>query len=80
MSVGNTVGNLYALSTVGSIAGTLATSFYLIAIAGVNTLILSQGVLLLIISASLLFMDFSRKTEKNCQDKRIETSININVT
>jgi hypothetical protein len=54
---GKTIGSLYALSTLGSIAGTLLTSFYLIAIAGVKVLIVSQGVLLLVISIPLYFMN-----------------------
>ena len=50
---GRTVGTLYALSTLGSIIGTLLTSFYLITIAGVNLLIMAQGVILLLISIPL---------------------------
>lgn len=57
-SVGHTVGTLYSLSTTGSIAGTLATSFYLIAVAGVNTLIFYHGALLLLIAAPLLITRF----------------------
>lgn len=53
---GRTIGTLYALSTFGSIVGTLLTSFYLITIAGVKTLIMAQGILLLIVSIPLLFM------------------------
>ncbi len=56
---GRTVGTLYALSTLGSILGTLLTSFYLITIAGVKTLIMLHGVLLIIISLPLLFMNLS---------------------
>lgn len=53
---GKTIGTLYALSTFGSIIGTLLTSFYLISIAGVNALIMAQGVLLFIIAVPLFFM------------------------
>ena len=53
---GKTIGTLYALSTFGSIIGTLVTSFYLIAIAGVNSLIMGQGILLIILAMPLLFM------------------------
>lgn len=56
---GRTVGTLYALSTLGSILGTLLTSFYLITIAGVKTLIMLHGALLIIISLPLLFMNLS---------------------
>jgi hypothetical protein len=64
---GSTVGTLYALSTLGSIVGTLFTSFYLITVAGVKMLIMGQGVVLVLISIPLLFMnikcvtDFSQK-------------------
>jgi spermidine synthase len=42
-TVGQTAGNLYAISTVGSILGTLATSFVLINYLGVRALIQSLG-------------------------------------
>lgn len=54
---GKTIGTLYALSTFGSIIGTLVTSFYLITIAGVNALITGQGVLLIISAVPLFFMN-----------------------
>jgi hypothetical protein len=53
---GKTIGTLYALSTFGSIVGTLLTSFYLISVAGVNALIMAQGVLLFVIAMPLFFM------------------------
>ncbi|MBI5098060.1 MAG: fused MFS/spermidine synthase [Nitrospirae bacterium] len=53
---GETIGTLYALSTFGSIIGTLVTSFYLITIAGVNSLIMGQGILLIILAMPLHFM------------------------
>ena len=56
---GKTIGALYALSTFGSIIGTLLTSFYLITIAGVNALIVGQGVLLIILAIPLYFMNLS---------------------
>jgi len=46
-ALGSTAGGLYALSAVGSIVGTLATSFYLIPILGITMLIRSVGLLLL---------------------------------
>jgi hypothetical protein len=58
---GKTVGTLYALSTLGSIVGTLLTSFYLITVAGVRFLIMAQGILLMVISVPLLFMKLSCK-------------------
>ncbi len=56
---GKTIGSLYALSTLGSIAGTLLTSFYLITLAGVQTLIVIQGIVLLLVSVPLFFMKLS---------------------
>lgn len=53
---GKTVGTLYALSTLGSIAGTLLTSFYLITIAGVKDLIMIQGLVLTALALPLIFM------------------------
>lgn len=60
---GKTIGSLYALSTMGSIAGTLLTSFYLIAIVGVKTLIVTQGIILFMISVPLYLMKLSCNTE-----------------
>ncbi len=59
---GKTIGTLYALSTFGSIIGTIVTSFYLITIAGVNALIMGQGVLLIIASVPLFFINLSCNT------------------
>lgn len=41
--VGNTAGRLYGLSTLGSIAGTILTSFYLIPALGVRAIVFSLG-------------------------------------
>ncbi len=54
---GKTIGTLYALSTFGSIIGTLITSFYLITIAGTNALIMGQGIILIAIAIPLYFMN-----------------------
>lgn len=59
---GKTIGTLYALSTCGSIIGTLLTSFYLITIAGVKVLILAQGAILLLIAAPLLLLNLRCST------------------
>jgi spermidine synthase len=48
--LGKTSGNLYALSTVGSIVGTFLTVFLLIPIFGVNKIIFGMGVLLLVVA------------------------------
>jgi len=51
-NIGRTVGGLYALSTVGSVAGTALTGFYLIAHLGVNQAFYAVGITLLLISAA----------------------------
>jgi hypothetical protein len=61
---GKTIGTLYALSTFGSIIGTLTTSFYLITLAGVNSLIMGQGVLLVALAIPLYFMNLSCSMEQ----------------
>ncbi|MFB3817341.1 MAG: fused MFS/spermidine synthase [Candidatus Methylomirabilales bacterium] len=52
-SVGSTAGGLYAVSTAGSIAGTLLTAFYLIAIAGVANIVHGLGLTLLAVAGAL---------------------------
>ncbi|MDP2156278.1 MAG: fused MFS/spermidine synthase [Nitrospirota bacterium] len=61
---GKSIGTLYALSTFGSIIGTLITSFYLITLVGVNALIMGQGVLLLVLAVPLYFMNLSCSIEQ----------------
>lgn len=46
-TVGSTAGTLYAVSTAGSIFGTLLTAFYLIPVLGVSNIIHSLGVVLI---------------------------------
>jgi hypothetical protein len=65
---GKTIGTLYSLSTFGSIIGTLITSFYLITLAGINALIMGQGVLLVALAIPLYFMNI------RCSIDRIGTS------
>jgi len=48
--VGSTAGTLYAISTCGSICGTLLTAFYLIPLMGVSNIIHSLGVTLVCLS------------------------------
>jgi spermidine synthase len=49
--VGTTAGGLYAVSAAGSIAGTLLTAFYLIAVAGVANIVHGLGLTLLLLAA-----------------------------
>lgn len=58
--LGRTVGGLYALSTVGSFVGTLATGFYLIAWLGVERIFVLTGAILILLGAGY-FLLFRRK-------------------
>lgn len=49
-TVGSTAGTLYAISTAGSIVGTLLTAFYLIPVLGVSNIIHSLGITLVCLS------------------------------
>src|SRR5512134_3708363 len=52
-SVGSTAGGLYAVSTAGSILGTLVTAFYLITILGVGNIVHGLGLTLLLTAAGV---------------------------
>lgn len=52
-TVGSTAGSLYALSTCGSIFGTLFTAFYLIPVIGVRNIIHSLGMTLMLLALLL---------------------------
>lgn len=56
-TAGNTAGRLYALSTGGSIVGTLATSFFLIPLMGVRNILHTLGLLLLALALAAYLMD-----------------------
>lgn len=56
-SVGTTAGGLYAVSTAGSILGTLITAFYLIAILGVGNIVHGLGLTLLLVAAAVFLGD-----------------------
>jgi len=60
--IGNVAGRLYALSTLGSIAGTLVTAFWLIPMIGVNTILKALGLALIVIS--LVGLPISRASVK----------------
>jgi len=55
-SVGETAGGLYAVSTAGSILGTLVTAFYLIAVAGVANIVHGLGLTLLLVAMGIFLM------------------------
>lgn len=48
--LGTQVGNLYAISSIGSIVGTILTSFYLITWFGVRRIILGEGIILVLMA------------------------------
>ncbi|MEW6233833.1 MAG: fused MFS/spermidine synthase [Candidatus Omnitrophota bacterium] len=58
--LGTGVGNLYALSSLGSILGTLLTSFYLIVWIGVRWIIVAEGILLLATACAVWIFDILR--------------------
>jgi predicted membrane-bound spermidine synthase len=53
-AVGSTAGTLYAISTCGSIVGTLLTAFYLIPVMGVSNIIHALGITLACLALLLL--------------------------
>lgn len=59
-NIGRTVGSFYAISTVGSVIGTLLTGFVLIAYLGVNQIFVLTGSLLIALSV-IYFLVFRRK-------------------
>ena len=52
--LGTEVGNLYALSSLGSIIGTMLTTFYLITMFGVRKIIIGEGIILVLIAMIVL--------------------------
>ena len=52
--LGRAAGGLYAISTLGSIIGTIATAFWLLPLAGVPTLIRALGLILILSAAALI--------------------------
>jgi spermidine synthase len=61
--VGSTAGTLYAISTCGSIFGTLFTAFYLIPVIGVSNIIHSLGITLMFLSLLVWPLARSRQGE-----------------
>lgn len=51
MNIGRTVGVFYAISTVGSVLGTVLTGFFLIAYLGVNSIFMVTGALLIVLAS-----------------------------
>lgn len=74
-NVGVRAGSVYAISTMGSILGTILTSFYLISYLGVSTIFYLYGSILLVLSA-LMFVTDKLKIEKN--EKKPDKIVYIN--
>jgi spermidine synthase len=55
-TIGNTAGSMYAISTAGSIVGSLLTAFYLIQAIGVRSILLSLGLTLMALAVLLLII------------------------
>ncbi|MGI6455984.1 MAG: fused MFS/spermidine synthase [bacterium] len=70
--LGTGVGNLYAISSLGSITGTLLTTFYLITWMGVRNIILIEGVILIVTGLLLSLAHFMPRT--SCREGSQETS------
>lgn len=58
-NLGRTVGELYALSTAGSLVGTVVTGFFLIGTVGIGRIFILAGLLLILLGAGY-FMAFRR--------------------
>lgn len=56
-TIGQTVGNIYAISTIGSVAGALGVSFYLIPAIGTRAILYWSGILLIVTSLLSLLAD-----------------------
>jgi len=61
-SSGGTIGNLYALSTFGSIVGTFAAGFFLIPFIGFSNVLYLLSALLILLSLVLIFVGFAKST------------------
>ncbi len=67
--IGMSAGSVYAISTLGSIIGTIATSFYLISLIGVSAIFYCYGILLIIISILMVTVGILSKKKSLLQDK-----------
>ncbi len=59
-SVGSTAGNVYAISTVGSVLGTLLLGFFLLPLFGTFAILIAVSMALLLLSAALAFYEYRR--------------------
>jgi len=61
-TLGNTAGGLYAISTCGSILGTLLTAFYLIPAMGVKNIVHTLGIMLIFLSLFLIVFESMKES------------------
>jgi len=66
-TIGNTAGSLYAISTAGSIAGTLLTAFYLIQAIGVRSILQSLGATLVALAFLLIVVNLVARRRAGAQ-------------
>lgn len=66
-TVGNTAGRLYALSTVGSIVGTLAASFLLIPTVGVRMALHGLGIALLLLALATFATQMTGRSKSSAE-------------
>jgi spermidine synthase len=78
-SIGNTAGRLSAISSAGSILGTLLTSFYLIPLMGVHHIIHALGLILFLLSVFILRYARSKSRIQNSTDSIPALVINVAV-
>ncbi len=71
-SAGRKVGSLYALSTLGSIVGTLGTAFFLVMWLGTRASIYSLGAVMLLLSLTAAFL--CRTSENTASGGRVDES------
>jgi predicted membrane-bound spermidine synthase len=74
-NIGVRAGSVYAVSTLGSIAGTLLTSFYLISVIGVSAIFYCFGLLLILLAGVMVLTGAFALTPKSPLSEREETLI-----
>jgi spermidine synthase len=73
-TVGNTAGRLYAVSTLGSIVGTLLTSFFLITWLGVRLIVHLLGGVLLLLAVGV-FVAAGKESERGERKKKVASRV-----
>lgn len=68
--MGNVAGRLYALSTLGSIAGTLGTTFWLIPVLGLSALVYMMSALLVVMAMLGFAAAFAREAGAEARARR----------